>query len=325
MSSRYHGSKSDHFDGEKFFSPYGDPPRSLFAVLKWKIGGPGAAKWPKTIPNVARPNPVASVPAGEGVFTFINHATMLVQVNGLNILTDPLFSKRTSPFAFMGPARVREPGIRLEDLPRIDLVLVSHNHYDHLDLASLRKLKDKDDPEFLFALGDLDVVKGIEGLRARQMDWWQTLEIRGSKITFLPAQHWSARWVRDRNSSLWGSFLVEAPGFSFYFAGDTGYSRHFSEIAAKFPNIDVALLPIGAYEPRWFMKSMHMNPEDAVRAHGDLGAKKSIAIHFGTWQLTDEPVDEPVRKLGEARELAGLSPEKFVVLDQGETRAFRRD
>lgn len=322
LSGRYQGPPSDHFDGRRFFSPYGPEPGSLWEVLKWKIRGSGTP-WPDRVENEARPAPAAAVSDGEAVLTFVNHATMLVQLNGLNILTDPVYSERTSPVTWAGPRRVRDPGLSFERLPRIDLVLISHNHYDHLDMATVARLAERDQPLFLVALGDGRLIEGLPDVKFREMDWGQTETVGRTKITYLPAQHWSARGPFDRNLSLWGSFLVEGPGFNFYFAGDTGYSRHFAEIAANHPRIDLALLPIGAYEPRWFMQGQHLNPADAVQAHRDLKAGLSVGIHFGTWKLTDEGIGDPLQALAEARGKAGVGENEFLVLKEGETRSFR--
>ncbi len=319
MKPRYNGPPSDHFDGERFFSPYGEPPKTLLDVLKWKLGGPGATQWPAEIPNTAEAKLPDRVENGSVVCTFVNHATMLIQTPTLNLLTDPVFSERVSPFTFAGPKRVRKPGLTIDRLPRIDVVLVSHNHYDHLDQRSLKGLNERFKPRVLTGLGDRRFIPDAE-----ELDWWQSVKIGDTTLTYLPAQHWSARGVSDRNLSLWGSFMIESPGFTTYFAGDTGYAKHFSEIANRFPQIDLALLPIGAYEPRWFMRSQHMNPDDAVQAHQDLKATQSLGIHFGTWQLTDEGVDEPVAKLQRSAERAGLQTAEFSVLDQGESRQFRR-
>lgn len=318
---RYHGPPSDHFDGVRFFSPHGLTLRSTWDLVKWKFTTK-PARWPRKVKNERIPHLAARVESGQAVLTFVNHVTMLVQVNGLNVLTDPVWSERVSPFQWAGPRRIRRPGIALKDLPKIDVVLISHNHYDHLDLRTVRKLFKRHDPLFLCALGDGRLLETVKDLRYRELDWYQNVEQGGSRFTFLPSEHWSARGVSDRNLSLWGSFMIEAPGYSVYFGGDSGYSPHFADIARKFPKIDLALLPIGAYSPRWFMKQHHMDPQDAVKAHKDLKALRSIGIHFGTWQLTDEGLDVPVRELREAVREAGLAEGEFDVMKEGETRSF---
>lgn len=318
---RHRGPRSDHFDGLRFFSPYGLTLRSTWELVKWKMTAK-VTPWPKRVRNEARPQPAEQVPPGEAVLTFVNHVTMLIQVNGLNILTDPVWARRASPFLIAGPKRVRRPGIALKDLPRIDVVLISHNHYDHFDARTIRKLQKRHRPLFLCALGDGRLLERVRDLEFRELDWHESVEHGGTRFTFLPAEHWSARGLSDRNLSLWGSFMIEAPGYNVYFAGDTGYAPHFKAIAEKFPRIDLSLLPIGAYAPRWFMRQHHMDPADAVLAHRDLRAKRSLGVHFGTWQLTDEGIDTPVIELAQAVREAGLAHGHFDVMKEGETRRF---
>lgn len=323
MGARYHGEKSEHFDGERFFSPYGQRAKGFFDLLKWQIQG-GREAWPLSLVNTAKPNPATSVPDGQLVVSFVNHATLLVQTPEANFLTDPVWSERVSPVTFAGPKRIRQPGISWEALPKIHYVLISHNHYDHLDLATVSKLVRDHDPLFLIPLGDGRLLADIPNARFQELDWWQDyVTPEGAIVSFLPAQHWSARGLFDRNMSLWGSFGVRSRGGRFYFGGDTGYSRHFQEIADKWGSPDLAILPIGAYEPRWFMKDQHMNPEEAVVAHLDLKASQSIGMHFGTWQLTNEGIDLPVTALKQARTDKGLKDADFDVLEVGETRVFR--
>lgn len=322
--NRERGPISDHFDGKIFFSPYGMNPRGLLDVLRWKLQG-GQVPWPTEVVNKTYPPLPTEIKNGETFVTFVNHATLLIQWPGANLLTDPVWSPRTSPLSFAGPLRVRQPGVVFEKLPRIDFVLLSHNHFDHFDVTTVRRLVKEHDPLFFIALGDGVHFQKIPGARYQEMDWWESASPReGLKIHYLPAQHWSARGFTDRNRSLWGSFFIEGVGASVYFAGDSGYARHFAEIAARFPRIDLALLPIGAYEPRWFMREHHMNPADAVQAHKDLKARKSLGIHFGTWQLTDEGITKPTEDLAEALREAKLSPADFLVFDQGEGRFFQR-
>lgn len=293
--------ESDHFDGTRFFNPHGEnPAKGLFAVLKWKLGSK-AQSWPSELvdDNVAV-DVHAPVSRGQLRVVYVNHATLLLQWNGLNILTDPTLMKGIGPFGFI--PRYRKPGVALEHLPRIDIVLVSHNHYDHLDVPSLRALYARTDCETIVPLGCRGYLPKQGLPRARELDWWETHRdhARDCSITLVPAQHWSKRTPFDTNRSLWGGFVVEKNGMSVFFAGDTGYGPHFREIADRLPKIDVALLPIGAYEPRYFMKAAHMNPEDAVRAAEDLDARNSLGIHFGTFRLTDEAIDAPVEDLKRA-------------------------
>ena len=307
-----------HYDGETFHNPGGDHLHGMFAILKWKLNA-DTVKWPVNVENKKYPLPTLA-PDGKGVVTFINHATFLLQLPGMNILTDPVFSERVSPFTFAGPKRVRLPGIDLENLPKIDVVIISHNHYDHMDLASLKKIDGKYHPLFLVPLGNEAFLKG-EGLQnVHEMNWWDEYEVRkGGYIAFTPAEHWSARGLFDKNKSLWGGFVIKSDQTKIFFAGDTGYGEHFKEIKTRIGTPDLSLLPIGAYEPRWFMKYHHMNPEDAVMAHNDLGTLQSIGMHFGTFQLTDEGINDPVKKLESAREKAQIPADKFKVLDLGDS------
>lgn len=313
---------SDHFDGEHFFNPGVNTDKPFSDILKWKSQN-SAKKWPLWVENKARPRLPAQVQPQESYLTFINHVTFLIQLKELNILTDPVFSRRTSPFRFAGPKRVRAPGLELENLPPIHLVLVSHNHYDHMDLDSLRKLKQKFDPVFIVPLGNKKYFQALGDEKVTELDWWQNHDLGSLKITLTPAQHWSSRNLWDRRRALWGGFLIQSQDHSLFFAGDTGYGPHFSEIQKRLGPPKISLLPIGAYEPRWFMKASHMNPEDAVLAHRDLQSTLSIPMHFGTWQLTDEAIDEPLQHLQEALQKLNVPEQSFQILEVGETRSFR--
>ena len=275
---------------------------------------------------------------------------MLLQNNGVNLLTDPIFSERASPFSFIGPNRKVSPALSIAQLPHIDVVLISHNHYDHLDTDSVQRLNAQPGgpPLFLVPLGLKDWMhdRGIDNVR--EMDWWEGASVDGLEIDFVPAQHWSARGLFDRAETLWGGWVVRPasasglasktaiasaadtptpksaagePGrpFSFYFAGDTGYSRDFAEIGRRYGGFDLAMIPIGAYAPRWFMHNQHIDPAEAVQIHRDVHARQSIAMHWGTFELSDEPLDEPPRLLHDAMEKAGLPQQQFVVLRHGQT------
>jgi L-ascorbate metabolism protein UlaG (beta-lactamase superfamily) len=309
---------SDHFDGKKYFNPTLKEENGFWDVIKWKFTA-DSVKWEEQVDNKTYPAPVLTS-EDKTAITFINHATFLIQLKNLTILTDPIFSQRASPFNFWGPKRARAPGMDLEMLPPIDVVIISHNHYDHMDLESLKRIDGKFHPLFLVPMGDekLLLKEGIQNVH--QMDWWQMETIKGTNIAFTPAQHWSARGLFDRYESLWGSYYIEHEHLKIYFAGDTGYGPHFKQIKDKLGAPDVALLPIGAYEPRWFMKMHHLNPEDAITAHFDLGTKYSIGMHFGTFQLTDEGREQPVQELEIARTKHDIDPDHFMILDQGETK-----
>ena len=311
---------SDHFDGERFFNPHAPLAKSRDDFRRWRRTRQ-KAPWPDQIEDPPFPPPTLLAPDRIGV-TFIGHSSFLLQVGGVVVLLDPIWSERCSPVRFAGPRRVRRPGQSLQSLPDVDLLLVSHNHYDHMDLPTLRQVQVRWAPAVATGLGNARHLAKAGIRTAAELDWWQSTDLAGAQVTYVPAQHFSSRTLRDRNRSLWGGFIIEAGGAVVYFAGDSGYAPHFAEIGQRFPRIDLALLPIGAYEPRWFMRQQHVNPEEAVRAHLDLGARRSLGMHFGTFQLTDEPIDAPVSALREALARAGLGETDFAVLGFGETRVF---
>ena len=267
--------------------------------------------WPARVPLAPHPAPPDQVEPGRIAITFIGHSTFLIRTESTVILTDPVFTTHAGPFGRFGPRRVRLPAVAASALPPVDLVLVSHNHYDHLQPSSLRR--------FRHTSAVVAPLGALEGQNVQTLDWWQKTTVGATEITCVPAQHFSARTPFDRDRTLWCGFIVRVDGVTIYFAGDSGYSPHFAEIAMRCPPIDVALLPIGAYEPRWFMGPVHMNPDDAVRAHLDARARVSFGMHFGTFQLTDEAIDEPLRALERSRQARAVSAAAFGVLDFGET------
>jgi L-ascorbate metabolism protein UlaG (beta-lactamase superfamily) len=317
----YHGPRSDHFDGRHFFNADATAGRSFLDLLRWQFTAE-RSRWPQWIVNKARPTVPANLERGEVALTFINHITFLIQFADLNVLTDPVYSQRASPFQHLGPQRVRDPGLAFEDLPPIHLVLVTHNHYDHLDIETLLRLNEVHAPRFITSLGNRAFLKQF-GLQAvDELDWWQSIDVAGATITLTPAQHWSTRGPGNRNRTLWGGFVLAASARQVFFAGDTGYGKHFAAVRDRYGPMDLALLPIGAYKPRWFMRDQHMDPEDAVRAHIDLAARASIGTHFGCFALTDEGIDDPLIALATARERYAIAPDAFQVLETGETRLF---
>ena len=361
---------SDHFDGRRFHNPdLGDRPdrRGLWQILRWRFGAT-RVEWPSHVTNAAWPPPAPPGPGqgrgpgpGQAAITFIGHASFLIRLPGCAILTDPVFSDRASPVSFAGPRRVRPPGLTLAALPKIDLILLSHNHYDHADLASLRTIRAAHNPACVTLAGNAPLLARA-GLHAHELDWWQQTEAAGLSITALPARHFSRRGLFDGNRALWGGFMLRtaahgpmlagdstsrgpmpagdsaargpmrggdsaAPGpistadsatHGLMFAGDSAAGPHWAEIRQRLGAPDLALLPIGAYDPRWLMAPVHMNPEEAVQAHLALAPRHAIGMHFGTFRLTDEAIDEPVRRL--AAECARLGIANFTTLDVGETR-----
>jgi len=305
---------SDHFDGRRFVNPTGPALQPFSAVprmLREK-----RTPWPAQV-DVALQRPPALDGAAAAV-TFIGHATFLIQTAAGNILTDPMYSQRASPVNFAGPRRVRQPGVAFEDLPAVSTILLSHNHYDHCDLPTLRRLA-PGDPIVVTPLGNRGLVRSTGIRRIEELDWWEDATGTAMPITLTPAHHFSARTPFDRNRALWGGFLLVAGGRRIFFAGDSAYAPHFRDIRQRLGPIDLALLPIGAYEPRWFMSAVHMNPAEAVQAHLDLGSPRSIGMHFGTFQLTNEGIDEPVRALDEARRANRIPEEQFSTLAPGES------
>jgi L-ascorbate metabolism protein UlaG (beta-lactamase superfamily) len=230
-----------------------------------------------------------------------------------------MYARRAGPWNMVGPRRVRQPAVLFDDLPPISTVLLSHNHYDHCDLRTLARLAKRFDPCVVTPLGNAALVRSTGIRRVEELDWWQEATTTALPITVTPAQHFSARSPFDRNRALWGGFMLVAGGLRVYFAGDTGYASLFRDVRQRLGPIDVALLPIGAYEPRWFMQPIHMNPAEAVQAHLDLEAAESIGMHFGTFQLTIEGIDAPLRALEEARRARNVSPARFWTLQFGES------
>lgn len=316
----------DHFDGERYFNPGISVEKTFGDMLRWRRSRQ-PVPWPEQVENSRFPPPPTTVPADTIGVTYIGQATLLLQFPGLNVITDPIFSERAGPFSWLGPRRVRPPAVALNDLPPIDLVLLSHNHYDHMDLPSLRALSKRWRPAIVTGLGNGRYLAGKGIDNSIELDWWDSWEAgsgSGARVTYVPAQHWSSRSLSDRRRMLWGGHVVETLAGRVYFAGDTGYPGHFQAIRERLGPPDIALLPIGAYEPRWFMAAQHIDPDEAVKAHLDLQAKLSIAMHFATFHLVDEAMDAPAQALAKARQEHGVPDEAFVVPDFGRTMLWRR-
>jgi N-acyl-phosphatidylethanolamine-hydrolysing phospholipase D len=262
----------------------------------------------------------------ENTATFLSHATVLIQMSGLNILTDPHFSERASPLSFLGPRRSRPAAASIEQLPKIDVIVISHNHYDHMDIPTLRRFLKQvgGEPLILVPIGNGDAIRNMGAKRVVELDWWQSFNLNGSEIYSVPVHHWSARTLWDKNRALWGGWVFDSKAGRVFFSGDTAYSPDFLDIAKRFPSFDLALIPIGAYAPRSVMRSRHVNPEEAVQIHKDLRSKRSMGIHWGTFDLTDEPTSQPLIDLAIAREAAGIGNSEFFVPRHGEIYTFPR-
>jgi L-ascorbate metabolism protein UlaG (beta-lactamase superfamily) len=322
-SKTYSGPITDHFNGRRFHDPDGAPPKSLSQVLRWQFGRrEKRAVWPEWAPSPHADTPPHKVDGGSARLSFIGHVSWLIQTGGLNILVDPVWSERVSPFSFAGPRRHNDPGIAFEVLPHIDIVLVSHGHYDHLDIATLSKLTARFAPRVVTPLGnDLTMIAADPKIRAEAYDWHDRVTLNEEiAVTLVPTRHWSARGIFDRNRALWASFVLETPAGKIYIVCDSGYGTgaHFRSVAEAHAPLKLAILPIGAYEPRWFMRDQHMNPQDAVQAFRDCGAESALAHHHGTFQLTDEAIDAPATALGHALDEAGIPRDRFGVLKPGQ-------
>jgi L-ascorbate metabolism protein UlaG (beta-lactamase superfamily) len=309
---------SDHFNGRRFFNPAVPAGRRLRDLLRWGLTR-RRTRWPRRVEGSIRTGPWPTPKPGEVAATFVNQSTFLLQFSTANVLTDPMWSERASPVSWAGPRRVRPPGVRFEDLPDIHVVLVSHNHYDHMDLPTLRRLQKRFHPLFLTTLGNRRYLMRRGLTRVEELDWWQAQEATRLELTLTPAQHFSARGLFDRNRTLWGGFLLRSGSLRVYFVGDSGYGEHFKEIRRRLGPIDLALLPFAAYEPRWFMQPAHMNPAEAVQAHLDLDPALTLGMHYGTFQLTDEALGEPERALQESLAAHIVDPACFRVPSFGET------
>jgi L-ascorbate metabolism protein UlaG (beta-lactamase superfamily) len=307
--------KSDHFDGRRFVNPNGAAAQPFSAVPRMLLTR--RTPWPARIDEPPRRPP--SLDGAAAAVTFIGHATFLIQTATGNVLTDPMYSQRAGPLNVLGPQRVRQPAVPFDDLPPIAAVLLSHNHYDHCDLRTLGMLAERFDPIVITPLGNGPLVRSAGVRRVEELDWWQEAKTSPLPIALTPAHHFSARSPLDRNRALWGGFMLDVKGARIFFAGDTAYAPFFHDVRQRLGPIDLALLPIGAYEPRWFMQAVHMNPTEAVQAHLDLQSPETIGMHFGTFQLTTEGIDEPVRALEEACRERSVSPSRFRTLGFGES------
>jgi L-ascorbate metabolism protein UlaG (beta-lactamase superfamily) len=320
-STAYQGPVAAHFDGKVFSNP-GQVKDSSVAGYLWLRLTTSQAVWPDAVPLTPPPEPPARVSDGTARVTWIGHATLLIQVAGLNILTDPVWSERASPFSFMGPKRVTPPAIALDALPKIDLVLISHNHYDHLDLPTLQQLNARDRPQVMVPLGNIALVsEAMPASKVTEHDWATKVALPNNAVIHIePMVHASGRSPFDQMHTLWAAFVIEADQLKIYYAGDTGYGdgRVFKASGAKFGGFDLAILPIGAYAPEKFMADSHISPANAVKAMKDLGAKRALAHHYGAFQLGFEAFDAPVLELQAALKTSMMSNDVFATISPGE-------
>jgi L-ascorbate metabolism protein UlaG (beta-lactamase superfamily) len=317
----YKGPKSDHFDGKRFINPKGAKAKGLPDLFKW-VRERKQGKWTSDMTIKPGPKPLPRYDNGVRI-TFVNHSTFLIQVDGVNILTDPVWSSRVSPFTFAGPKRTRPPGIVFNDLPRIDLVLLSHNHYDHLDILTLRQIHDKYNPQFIVPLGVSAYLQKNNIQLVRELDWWQT-QVAASSFTIecVPAQHFSGRGTLDRDKTLWCGYCIHGRHGNIYFAGDSGYNPDtFKEIGQR-TKPTISIIPIGAFKPEWFMSPIHCSPDEAVQIHKDLNSPMSIASHFGTFPLADDGADDPIDALTNALRREGIPNGQFITLKEGVAKDF---
>ncbi len=316
------GPASDHFDG-KHFHNLAAAQRESGSYVKWMLAY-SHSDWKYLTDASIGPPPPRRVNGNELRVTPVNHATVLIQTQGLNILTDPIWSERASPFSFIGPARYCPPGIRFEDLPPIDVVLISHNHYDHLDLPTLKRLAQRDQPLILIGLGNRKLLNENGIQHVEEIDWWQTHVLNDQvKVTGVPGQHFSARGLFDRDETLWLGYVLQAPGGPLYFAGDTGLGPHFDLIRERFGPMRLAMLPIGAYLPRWFMKPVHMSPGDAIAAHKMLKAQTSLGIHYGTFRLALDAQFQARDELHRMAKTSELTEDEFITPDFGQGQMIK--
>ena len=315
---KYSGEISDHFNGKTFENPGNVKAKGLKDVIKWSVNR-NRQPWQEVAYIQQGPKPDSRIEEGIKI-TFVNHSTFLIQVGGLNILTDPIWSDRTSPVQFAGPKRVRPPGILFTDLPKIDYIIISHNHYDHLDVPTMKKLIEQHDPKIITPLGVARYVEKLGSGKATDMDWWDELGLdHGLKIACVPAQHFSGRGTYDRDATLWCGYIIMHGESNIYFVGDTGYGNFFKEIKDTFGRMSVSLIPIGAYLPQWFMSPIHISPEEAVKVHQDVESEISIGMHFGTFPLADDGQHQPIEDLHKALKNAGINDGSFKVIREGES------
>lgn len=319
-AQQYNLSKKHH-TSNGFTNNYFQDRRGFTDFLKWQWERRSLSVEAVTFPLIKNDPEFLHQNRTKPTLTWIGHATFLIQFAGLNILTDPHFTLRASPISFAGPPRYTPPGLKLEQLPEIDIVIISHNHYDHLDKKTVTQLhaQQKNNPPRFFVPLGLQSWFAAQGIsNVEELDWWNQTSFRDWAIHSVPVQHFSGRSLWDRNETLWTGWVLEHPQFRFFFAGDTGYSKDFLNIQKRFGTMDLSAIPIGAYKPRWFMRPMHVNPEEAVKIHQDLQSRYSVAMHWGTFILTDEAMTDPPQELKKALQNAQIAEDRFFVMKHGE-------
>ncbi|WP_413568435.1 MBL fold metallo-hydrolase [Bdellovibrio sp. HCB117] len=327
QSFKYYDPNKPHRGKTQFYNNYDNSPKASFWKWQWERLTNNAPTEPPFQPEVLKTDTAyLKQNRTENTLTWIGHASALLQVEGLNILVDPVFSDRVSPVSFMGPKRQVALPFPIEELPPIDVVVISHAHFDHLDLPTLRKLAKQNDKALLFLvpLGLESLLKSEDIDNVKELDWWENTQVKNVTLTFTPAQHWSQRSLWDRNKTLWGGWYIQAPSLKFFYSGDTGYSKDFLDVFNRFGASDIAMIPVGAYEPKWFMKQQHVDPEQAVKMHLDLQSKLSIGVHWGTFRLSDEAMAAPPEDLKIALQKMNVSPEVFRVMKHGEVLKLKK-
>ncbi len=316
----YSGAETENFNGSKFYNRTGYEEKTSRELIKWLFTRkPG--EWTEKRADDVKfgEKPASRISDSTQVITYINHSTFLIQTDSLNIITDPVYSKRVSPVSFAGPKRMRPPGIRFEDLPDLDIVLISHNHYDHLDIATLKRVHEMFDPLFITPLG-VDLYLNQKGItKTVSLDWWESHPVSNQVlISAVEAQHFSSRGMFDRDKTLWAGFVIESQSGNIYFAGDTGYNNFFKKIGEDYAPIKTALIPIGAYIPRWFMSPVHIDPAQALQIHKEVGAELSIGMHYGTFPLADDGEDDPLNDFEAAKK-----DENFILMKEGKSKVIQ--
>lgn len=312
----YKGPATDHFDGKRFKNPSGKSANGFVDIYKY-LTTRKPDKWIRNYETYVRDTPIQLPLQDEVIVTFVNHSSFLIQYQGINILVDPVWSERCSPVSFAGPKRMRPPGINFKDLPRIDLVLISHNHYDHLDKATIKKIIATHSPKFICPLGVDHTLTKWGAVDIQAIDWYETVDCDSLKITATPANHFTSRGTFDRDKTLWSGFVINYGTHRLYYAGDSGYSDIFKHIGDRLGPMDLSLIPIGAYLPKWFMSPIHVSPIESVLIHQDVGSKQSIAMHFGTFPLADDGPQRPINELKENLAAHGIDENQFIAPEEG--------